>query len=76
MCRAVAGKLAAIGDGVTLKQAVVLRVFSALMFDPQPGLLNAFMERAEGKVKDIVEHSGDEEKPIKIVVEYVSSSEQ
>ena len=69
MCRAVAGKLATIGDGVTLKQAVVLRVFAALMFDPQPGLLNAFMERAEGKVKDVL--SGDDEHPIKQVIEIV-----
>ena len=43
-------KLMTIGDGVTLKQAVVLRVYSSLLFEPQPGLLNAFMERAEGKV--------------------------
>jgi hypothetical protein len=39
-----------IGEGVTLKEAVVLRVYGALLFEPQPGLLNAFMERAEGKM--------------------------
>lgn len=41
-----------IGDGVTLKQAVVMRVYASLLFEPQPGLLNAFLERAEGKVAD------------------------
>ena len=44
-----------IGDGVTLKEAVVLRVYGALLFDPNPGLLNAFMDRVEGKVKQAVE---------------------
>lgn len=48
-------KLLSIGDGVTLKQAVVLRVYTALLFDPNPGLLNAFMDRAEGKVKQAIE---------------------
>lgn len=38
-------------DGLTLKEAVVIRVFGSLLFEPQPGLLNSFMERTEGKVK-------------------------
>jgi len=74
MSQQVAGKLRSIGDGVTLKQAVVLRVFAALMFEPQPGLLNAFIERTEGKVKDQVELSGDEEKPITIRIIKASES--
>lgn len=49
-----AKELLKVGDGVTLKEAVVLRVYGALLFDPQPGLLNAFMERAEGKVAQTV----------------------
>ena len=44
-----------IGSGITLKQAVVLRVYAALLFDPNPGLLNSFMDRVEGKVKDQVD---------------------
>ena len=48
-------KLLSIGEGVTLKQAVVLRVYGALLFDPNAGLLNAFMERAEGKVSQPIE---------------------
>jgi len=39
-----------IGDGLTLKEAVVLRVYGALLFDPDARLLNSFMDRAEGKV--------------------------
>ena len=47
------------GDNdLTLKELVVLRVYDALLFDPQPGLLNAYMERVEGKVREQVEHSG------------------
>ena len=78
MSQQVAGKLRSIGDGVTLKQAVVLRVFAALMFEPQPGLLNAFMERTEGKVKDTIEHSGDEARPIvfKFIDETTSATER
>lgn len=37
-----------IGEGVTLKEAVILRVYGALLFEPNPGLLNAFMNRVEG----------------------------
>jgi len=50
-----AKQLQAVGDGVTLKQAVVLRVYGSLLFEPQPGLLNAFIERAEGKVAQPIE---------------------
>ena len=39
-----------IGEGVTLKHAALLRVYGALLFDPDARLLNAFMDRAEGKV--------------------------
>jgi hypothetical protein len=48
--QAIAGKLKLMGDGLTLKEAVVIRVYASLLFEPQPGLLNSFMERAEGKV--------------------------
>ena len=46
-----AQKLLSIGEGVTLKEAVVLRVYAALLFDPDARMLNAVMDRAEGKVK-------------------------
>lgn len=48
-------------EGVTLKEAVVLRVFVSLLNEPTPGLLTAFMERAEGKLAQTVRHDvGDE----------------
>ena len=47
---AIAGKLKAMGGDLTLKEAVVVRVYAALLFEPQASLLNAFMDRAEGKV--------------------------
>lgn len=63
-------QLLSIGDGVTLKQAVILRVYASLLFEPQPGLFNAFVERAEGKVKDQVELTGDAAAPIRIEITY------
>lgn len=50
-----AKKLLSIGDGVTLKEAAILRVYGAILFEPQPGLLNILIERAEGKVSDKLE---------------------
>lgn len=49
-CSAVAKKIGTIGDQVTLKEAVVLRVYTALLFDPDARLLNVVMDRDEGKV--------------------------
>jgi hypothetical protein len=46
----IAKQLRKIGSGITLKEAVVVRVYAALLFEPQASLLNSFMERAEGKV--------------------------
>ena len=51
----IAGKLKQMGSGITLKEAVVIRCYAALLFEPQPGLLNSFMDRAEGKVRDQVD---------------------
>ena len=61
-----ARKLLSIGEGVTLKQAVVLRVYAALLFEPQASLLNAFLDRAEGTVTKHFEHSGPDGGPITI----------
>ena len=63
-----ARKLLSIGEGVTLKQAVVLRVYAALLFEPQSSLLNAFLDRAEGKVIQPV--SGPDGKDIILRVVY------
>ena len=54
----IAKQLRKIGGGVTLKEAVVIRGYAALLFEPQASLLNAYMDRAEGKVSDRVELTG------------------
>lgn len=51
----IAKQLRKIGGGLTLKEAVVVRVYAALLFEPQASLLNTFMERAEGKVAQPIE---------------------
>ena len=42
--------------GVTLKELVILRVLAALIDEPQPGLLNTILDRAEGKVTVPLDH--------------------
>lgn len=74
-----AKQLLEIGDGVTLKEAVTLRVYASLLFEPQPGLLNAFMDRTEGKVSQPVEMSWKDEArkngidPDEIVAQFVTA---
>lgn len=58
-----AKQLLEIGDGVTLKEAVTLRVYAALLFEPQPGLFNSVMERTEGKVSQPIEVNDLRDKP-------------
>ncbi len=38
--------------GVIVKRLLAARLITALMFDPTPGLVNALMDREEGKVPD------------------------
>src|SRR5690349_19988090 len=56
---------------VQMKYLVTARIFAALMFDPNPRLWASLMDRAEGKVMQPI--GGDNEKPIKIVVEYADT---
>jgi hypothetical protein len=60
-CHAIAGQLQGLGDKITLKEAVVLRVFSALLFEPSSGLLNAVLDRVEGKVAQPIDVNWREE---------------
>ncbi len=55
-------------EGITMKQLVVMTVYAALLREPSPGNWRELMERAEGKVKEQVELSGDEEKPFIIQI--------
>ena len=54
-CKSIASQLTTIGGSVTLKEATVLRVFVALLFEPNARLLNAVMDRDEGKVPNVHE---------------------
>jgi hypothetical protein len=49
-CHSIAGQLAGMGDEITLKEAVAMRVYSALVFEPSGSLLEKVMDRMEGKL--------------------------
>lgn len=53
--QSVAGQLKKIGGGITMKEAVVIRVFAALMFEPTQGLWTSLMERTDGKVPQAID---------------------
>lgn len=59
-----AKQLRTIGETVTLKEAVTLRVAVALMNEPTPGLFNAVMDRVEGSPRQSLEVTGDDDKPV------------
>lgn len=52
--------------GTQMKYLVTARVFTALMFEPTSGLWNGLMDRADGKVKDVIENEG----LVEILVKY------
>jgi hypothetical protein len=58
---AIAGKLKTMGGAITLKEAVVIRGYAALLFEPSSSLMNIYMDRTDGKVKEKIDlTSGDE----------------
>ena len=63
-------EIAHLPKGVQMKYLVTARVFAALMFEPNPRLWVGLMERAEGKITQPI--GGDEDKPIKVIVEYAN----
>lgn len=44
---------------VQMKKLIVARVMTSLMFEPTSSLLNTLMERAEGKVPDVIDATID-----------------
>jgi hypothetical protein len=46
-------------EGITMKQLVVMTVYAALLREPSPGNWRELMDRAEGPVKELIEHSGE-----------------
>ncbi len=59
-------QLAGLGDKLTIKEAVVARVYASLLFEPSGSLLDKVMERMDGKVPQPVEASGPDGGPIEI----------
>ena len=52
--------LAKLPQDVQMKYLVTARVFSSLMFEPSSSLWKELMERAEGKVKDVIDLSNSD----------------
>lgn len=53
--QAIAGKLKQMGGGITLKEAVVIRGYAALLFEPTSSLMTVYMDRTEGKVREQID---------------------
>lgn len=58
--KTIAGQLKKIGGGISMKEAVIIRVFAALMFEPTKGLWDSLMERTDGKVPQPVTGTGED----------------
>lgn len=41
--------------GITVKQLVIMSAIASLLREPTPGILKELIDRAEGKVKDVVD---------------------
>jgi hypothetical protein len=54
----IAGQLKKIGGGISMKEAVIIRIFAALMFEPSSSLWKELMERTDGKVPQPVTGTG------------------
>lgn len=53
----IAGQLKKIGNGISMKEAVVIRIFASLMFEPSSSLWKELMERTDGKITDSLDLS-------------------
>lgn len=53
--QSIAGKLKNMGGAMTLKEAVVIRGYAALLFEPTSSLMNVYMDRTDGKVKEQID---------------------
>lgn len=49
-CFAIAGQLQNLGDKITMREAVVIRVYSQMLFEPMGSLWGHMMDRSDGKV--------------------------
>lgn len=53
--KAIAGKLKTMGNAITLKEAVVIRGYAQLLFEPTSSLMGVYMDRTDGKVTDKID---------------------
>lgn len=58
--------LAQLPKSVQMKYLITARVMAALMFEPSAGLWNGLMDRAEGKVPDKHEVTGEDGGPVAV----------
>lgn len=68
--KTIAGELKKIGDGISMKEAVIIRIYAALMFEPSSSLWKELMERTEGKVPQPVTGTG-EDGAIEVIVKKI-----
>lgn len=71
-CHSIAGQLSGLGDKMTMREAVAMRVYAQLLFEPQGSLLDKVMEREDGKLAMPVEHAGADGGPFEVVVRYAN----
>lgn len=70
--KAIAGKLKSMGDAITLKEAVVIRGYASLLFEPTSSLMNVYMDRTDGKVTDNL--NANVEQSIELIVKYATDN--
>jgi hypothetical protein len=58
-----------------MKDALIVKTYLSYMNDPQASMLNAIMERSDGKLPMPIEVGSDPNKPVRVRVEYVDSEE-
>ena len=54
-----AKEFAKLPNNVTVKDLIIISVFGSMLREPSPGLWTETMNRADGKVKEMIEHSGE-----------------
>lgn len=55
LMKPIAKQMAELGDKITLKEAVILRVYADLAKSANAGLLNSIMNRTDGRVPEMIE---------------------
>ena len=59
-CISIARELRKLGGEATLKELVVLRCYVQMLMEPQPSMLVALMNRADGMIPQQLQHVGED----------------